>query len=253
LEASPTRTPTATPTTSPTPQPTATPRNTPTATTIAGDSTPIGYEDLVKRMISANDTHTYRFVATNGDSINIAAAPTAGLDVSLELIGPNGSTLQTASVAGAGQPESLGPYNITNGGVHLVRVSSSSSSGNYAVVVQTLDALPFIVFQGNINFGATVTGATPTDTDHMFNFLASAGDFIRIESSATTNTDLILYLNGPDSIEIDFADEDFTIGPPNDEELIQVELADDGLYTIGVGEIDFEEIGYSITLLRLNS
>ncbi len=230
--------------------PTATSANTATATTVSGEYTPIGYEDLVKRMISANESHTYRFVADNGDTINVAAAPTAGLDISIELIGPNGSILQTRNAASAGQPESLGPYNLTSGGVHQVKIKAGSNNGHYAVVVQTLDALPYIVFQGNINYGDTVSGGTPVDRDDMWNFMGSAGDSITIETSATTSTDLIVYVNGPDTIELDFADEDLTVGPPGDQEIIELTLTEDGLYTIGVGEIDFNPIGYTLTLTR---
>lgn len=243
-----TNTPTVSPTqTSP---PTATSANTATATTVAGEYTPIGYEDLVKRMISANASHTYRFVADSGDTVNVASAPSAGLDISIELIGPNGNTLQVRDTASAGQPESLGPYNLTTGGVHQVIIEAGATSGHYAVVVQTLDALPYIVFQGNINYGDTVSGGTPVDRDDMWNFIGSAGESITIEASATTSTDLILYVNGPDSIELDFADEDLTVGPPGDQEIIELDLTEDGLYTIGVGEIDFNPIGYTLTLTR---
>jgi hypothetical protein len=85
----------------------------------------------------------------------------------------------------------------------------------------------------------------------MWNFMGSAGDVITILAVATTDTDLILYLNGPDAIELDFADEDLTVAPPNDEEqILMLQLADDGMFTIGVGEIDFNTIAYTLTLTR---
>lgn len=217
---------------------------------MAGEFIPVGYEDLVKRMISANASQTYHFVAASGDTINVAAAPTAGLDISIELISPNGNTLQVRDAVGAGQPESLGPYNLTSGGVHQVIIEAGSNSGYYAVVVQPLDALPYIVFQGNMSYGDTTSGGTPVDRDDLWNFMGSVGDSITIEASATTSTDLILYLNGPDSIELDFADEDLNVGPPGDQELIELTLPYDGLYSIGVGEIDFNPIGYTLTLTR---
>jgi hypothetical protein len=135
--------------------------------------------------------------------------------------------------------------------VHKVIIRSVNGSGWYALIVQETDALPYVIFKGNIDYGDTVGGSVAIDRDHLWNFMASAGDVVTIGAVATTDTDLILYLNDPDSLELDFADEDLSIGPPDDEEIIlQLQLMDDGMYTIGVGEIDFNTIGYNLTLSR---
>jgi len=257
----PTRTPTpgsqatATPTPSmtagATSSPAATSANTATATTIAGNFIPVGYEDLNKRTISANDSHTYQFAATAGDIVNIVAAPEDGLDVSIELVGPDGNQILTQGQNSAGQVESLGPIALSQAGIHKVIIRSVNSSGYYAVVVQETDSLPYVVFKGNLAYGDEVSSSVPIDQDDWWNFMGSAGDVITIHAVATTATDLVLYLNDPDAIELDFADDDLTFGPPNDEEVIlMLQLSDDGMFTIGVGEIDFETIAYTLTLNR---
>jgi len=231
--------------------PAATSANTATATTAAGGSTPIGYEDLRINSISPNGSQTYQFVASSGDVINIAAAPQNGLDVSIQLIGPSGATLLTQALNGPGLVESLGPLTLAGSGIHKVIIHSLNGSGYYAMVVQETDALPYLVFKGNIAYGDAVSGSVPIDQDHLWNFMGSAGDTISIRAVATTDTDLILYLNDPDSIELDFVDENLTVGPPNDvEEIRQLPLTANGMYTIGVGEIDFNTIGYTLTLTR---
>ncbi len=260
-QGTPATSPTPTSPTTGTPSPTATAGATTTpaptsataatATTAAGGSTPIGYEDLRTNSISANGAHTYQFVGSSGDVINIAAVPQNGLDVSIQLIGPSGATLLTQALTGPGQVESLGPLTLAGSGIHKVIIHSIDGSGYYAIVVQETDALPYIVFKGNIAYGDSVSGNVPIDQDHLWTFMGSAGDTISIRAEATTDTDLILYLNDPDSIELDFADENLTLGPPNDvEEIRQLPLTDNGMYTIGVGEIDFNPIGYTLTLTR---
>ena len=52
----------------------------------------------------------------------------------------------------------------------------------------------------------------------LWNFISSAGDMITLRAIATRGSNRILYLNGTDSIEFDFAGEDLTIGPLDDEE-----------------------------------
>lgn len=250
-----TATTSATPTTGAlTPSATVTriPLATATATLVSGETTPIGYDDLMKSTITANAATTWRLAAVAGDVLSISGAPSAGLDISLELKDPSGATISTVNAGSSGGIETIGPMSLSTGGIYQITVRAVGfTSGEYVLVVQTPDSLPFVIFQGNMAYGDTRSGSVVADQDHLFNFQGTSGEVITIVATATTDDDLILYLNGPDSFEIDFADNDLTDGPPNDvEEIRQLTLTQTGMYTIGVGEGDFNPIGYSLVLQR---
>ena len=99
-------------------------------------------------------------------------------------------------------------------------------------------------------YGQTKTGNIPADMDDLWTFQGDSGDVVTILAEATGGEDIVLYLTGPDGLELDFADID-TEGdaPPNDTETISgFALPQSGLYIIGVGESDFNPIGYVLTL-----
>jgi hypothetical protein len=212
------------------------------------------YDDLFKRSLSAGSTDTWFFDGNSDDVVTISAAPTGGLDVWLELLGPTDQSLANVNDGNSGQVETINGVTLPSSGAYEVAVRSvGSTTGRYALVLQTSDALPYVVFKGNLSYGNTVTGDSTLDSDDLWNFEGTAGDIITIRLFSTGDEDLVLYLNDPSSVELDFADDDSSQGPPGDlEEILDLELVDTGLYTIGAGEADFMLTNYTLVLQKNN-
>lgn len=243
-----TSTPTSTATSTGTPA-TTTPSASPT--TDNGDITePIEFEDIFKDTLAAGGVNRWSFQGDSGDILYISVSPVQGLDVSLELLDPNGSSLVSRNQGASGQVENINQQSLNMSGDYEILVRSlANSSGDYAIVLQTEDSQPFASFQGNINYGNSRTNSVALDVDDMWNFAGTTGDVVTIRAVATGSEDLVLYLIDPDSLYVEEADDNSTYGPPDDEEIIdQYTLQKTGLYTIGVGEYDYEPFGYTLTL-----
>jgi len=237
-----------------TPTPTATNDGTTTVTITStpGASVLIEYEIVVKSSLTAGGVDSWSFDGDSGDVVSISVAPVSNLDVSVDLVSPDGTTIVSRNQVINGQIENINQQSLTTSGTYeIITRAIGNGAGDYALVINISEAQPFFVFKGNIAYGEIKNELGQNDVDDLWNFQGSAGDVVTIEVSATNSADLILYLQDPDSIEVDFADGSTSATPPNDEEIIsQYTLSKSGLYTIGVGEVDFESYGYSLTLTR---
>jgi hypothetical protein len=212
----------------------------------------IDYEELEKSTLQAGGIQSWNFDGVSGDLISISVAPAPSLDLSVDLVSPDGATIVSRNTGINGQVENIDQRSLTTSGRYeIIARSIGNSAGDYALVINTSDSLPFFIFKGNMAYGESKNEMGLTDTDDLWNFQGTSGDVVTIEVSATGSKDLILYLQDPDSIEVDFADGSTSAAPPNDEEIIsQYTLSKNGLYTIGVGEVDFESFGYRLTLSK---
>lgn len=237
----------------PTPTATASPAgSTPTAT--AESTTPIllDYDDLSKRNMASGGVREWQFAGATDLPIVIQVAPTANLDVSLELLDPSDARIDTYNQSGAGGIETVNESDLPAAGLYTLRVSSvGQSSGSYAIVLQSESSLPAVLFQGSLTYGETRAGTTPVDGDHLWNFEGVAGDVINIRVRATTPTDMQIYLNNHDGQETEFVNDNSVYSPPEDrEEILGFRLPASGLYTVGIGEEELEALGYTIVIER---
>jgi hypothetical protein len=245
-----TSTPTSTATTTGTPA-TATPSPSSSPTADSGEtSEPIEFDDIYKETLAAGGVNRWSFEGDQGDVVYISVSPVQGLDVSLELLDPNGTSLVSRNQRASGQVENINQQSLSMSGDYEILVRSvANSSGDYALVLQTEDSQPFASFQGNINYGNSRTNSVPIDVDDMWNFAGTNGDVVTIQAVATGSGDLVLYLIDPDGLYVEEADDNTNNGPPDDEEIIdQFTLQKTGLYTIGIGEYDYQPFGYTLTL-----
>lgn len=264
-----TGTSTATPTPSPTTQPrgvtftptatattgtpgtpvTTTPDGSPTADT--GDITePIELDELFKQTLAAGEVNRWSFQGDPGDVVFISVSPVSDLDVSIELLDPDGAFVVSRNQGPSGQGENINQQSLNMSGTYEIVVRSvANSSGEYAITLQDDASQPFVSFQGNIDYGENRSNSVASDVDDMWNFVGTTGDVVTIRVVASGSGDLVLYLNDPDGFEAEFIDDNSTYGPPNDEEIIEeFTLQKTGLYSIGVGESGFESFSYSLTL-----
>jgi hypothetical protein len=238
--ATPTITATATATTS---------GSTPSATTAPADQGTIAFDTVEKKALAANSAHTWRFSPLADEPIIITAGSSLNLNLKLDLIGPNGVVVASANQAGAGRPETIS-YTTPNptGNFQIVVSGDGGTSGLYVLMLFDSESEPVVVIQNTLVYGSGGSGNIPAGVDHFWNFEGQAGDTISIEVSPTsTNGDLIFYLIGPDGSEMEFIDEN---GIGDGESLIDYILPESGFYSIGIGELDFGLVDYSMTLIQ---
>jgi hypothetical protein len=244
-----TLTQTTTPTSTLALSPTPVSAGAPTATPVSVGS--ISFEsnsNLVKREISAGALHQWQFVGSGGTFATISVAASPDLDLSLEVVGPDGASLQLEDQEGTGGVETIDGLELEDTGTHFIRVRAlNSSSGAYALVLLDSDSEPFYVFQGNITYSGTGSGNLPASVDHLYNFMGSAGDRITITVSGVGSSDMVIYLLGPDGSELAFVDNN---GPGAQEQLAGFLLTASGYYSIGTGDANFEPATYTMTLAR---
>jgi hypothetical protein len=238
-----------------TPTATTTPRSpTPTPTVDSGQPRLLDYDELSKRTIAAGGVQEWQFAGSIDSPIIINVAPSSELDISLELRDPTDQLVGVYDHTGAGQTETITENELPRTGLYTLQVSSIlQSSGNYAIVLQSESSRPFVEFQGLLTYGVARAGTTPIDGDHLWNFEGVAGDVVNIRVTATTQTDMQIYLNGHNGVETEFVDDNTVYFPPQDrEEILGYVLPASGLYTVGIGEENFQELGYSIIIEKVS-
>jgi hypothetical protein len=217
----------------------------PTTSAGAGEGT-IGYDDVVKQTLSAGAVHRWTFAGSVNEIATVSVAPAPGLDVTLELADPGGTIVASSGQGAAGVPETVNQRTLAMSGSYQIRVTSvGGTSGDYALILQNQDSLPFIVFKDNLQFGGGASGNLTEDTDHFWNFKGAQGNFVTITLTAAESGDLVLYLNGADAVELEFVDEN---GIGQGEVISNFELPATGYYSIGVGELDFNPASYTLVL-----
>jgi hypothetical protein len=205
----------------------------------------IGYDDIIKRDLATGIRHRWDFLGLVNETATVTVAAAPGLDVALDLVNPNGRIIATQDERGDGEVETANQTLATTGTYQIYVCSTGDTSGDYSLLLQNDDSLPFIVFRGNLDYGDSGSGDLPEDVDHFWNFEGTVGEIVSITVTPTSG-DLVLYLNGADGVELEFVDES---GYGGSEQIVDFELPSTGYYSIGVGELDFNPAGYLVTLM----
>ena len=148
-------------------------------------------------ILLANTTNSYTFAANAGDSINVRQG-TTGFKGYLELYGPTGALLGTAS---GNSTDQLIAYRATSSGTFTVLVSSeySGGAGTYVLNLAQIPE-PFIVPAGDdgetLTNGADATGTITLGDQDMWSFTANKGDNINVRQG-TSGFKGYLELYGP--------------------------------------------------------
>jgi hypothetical protein len=250
----PTFTPTVTPSMTPTgtatlarrtPTPTSTSTSSggstpsPTPTIDTGDPIVVDYDDLSKRTVGRSSVQEWQFYAARDWSIVLSVAPDSDLDVALELFDPDEESVVSSDAGGSGQIETIDKPDLPSSGVYTLKINSvGGTSGSYALLLQDDSALPFVSFQGNLRYGQEQQGTVPDEEQHLWNFSGTAGEIVSFRVTAITQGNLRLFLNNHEGQEVEDDIEDNKPYP----------LSATGLYTIGIGEYDLEQLNYSIVI-----
>ncbi|MFQ5401319.1 MAG: hypothetical protein ACE5E7_17185 [Anaerolineae bacterium] len=256
-----------TPTETPSPPGNATATPTPSGMTVTPSPTPItptpantrvnftekqlgslDSEELVSAHLPVDELHSWTFSVAASDTITVSAAATGNADILLSVVGPGGITLRSQNAAGPGLVEIMTELPLPSAGDYQIQIRSANGlAGDYALMVTDSGSYNF-VFRDLINYGDSRSALMTAESDHFWFFAGNQGEVITIAILPTDNSDLFMELYGADAIRVsDFID-DGNSGEP--EQLTAFTLPDTGIYSIHVGEFNFEQAGYLITVTR---
>ncbi len=227
--------------------PSITPSPTPSATpTVPSGGGTLVLEHIVRSALGVEGVHYWDFEALDSEIISISVGPAVDLDIALELIDPDGTTIVVTNDGVAGRAESISEISLEKSGEYEIEVRAvGGTSGDYSIVMTNMDSEAYLIFRENLSYGDIGTGNLPADTDHLWNFEAAAGDVVTIHIDPSNSDDLVLFLIAPDSGELEFIDD---YGPGEGEQISQHVISESGIYSIRVGELEFQPAFYTVTL-----
>lgn len=192
--------------------------------------------------------HLWPYAITEVQVINLQIAPEPGLSVGVSISNPNGQMIVEDGPIQPGQSLILTNVPLTEAGTYEILVSSTpGSSGNYAILIGDDESYNF-VFSGFLDDGDIFDDEMGAESDHFWQFTGDAGQVIDIVVTPKNIEDLFLRLFGPDGTRlVEFYD----LGAGGEaERLTDYTLTDSGLYSLLVGENDFETAEYTIELSK---
>lgn len=219
----------------------------PAATNTPADQGALSLDTVEKSVLAANTPHIWRFTPTAGEPITLTAGSGLNMNIKLELIGPGGTIVATANQGTTGQPETILHTPPSPSGQYQVIISDAGgATGPYILMMFDDNSEPEFVIQRTITYGTTGSGSVPANIDHIWNFEGLAGDVISVLVSPTSGSgDLVLYLVTPSGELLEIID-DTSVG--GNESINGFNLTESGFYSIGIGELDFAPVSYSMTL-----
>ena len=175
--------------------------------------------------ITLGDQDMWSFTANKGESINVRQG-TSGFKGYLELYGPTGALLGTAS---GNSTDQLIAYTAANSGTFTVLVSSEYTGGTGTYVLNLAQMPePFVVPAGDdggtLTNGADATGTITLGDQDMWSFTANKGESINVRLGSTFPGNLELY--GPNGALLVDA------GNNAEDELIAYTATTNGTFTV---------------------
>jgi hypothetical protein len=206
----------------------------------------LAFERIVRSVLGVEGVHLWDFESFDGEIISISVGPAVNLDIALELVDPDGTTIVVTNDGAAGRGESISEITLVKSGEYEIEVRAvGGTSGDYSIVLTDSDSEAYLIFKENLSYGGVGTGSLPTNTDHLWNFEAAAGDVVTIRIDPANSGDLVLFLIAPDAAELEFVDDN---GPGEGEQISQYVISEAGIYSIRVGELEFQPASYTVTL-----
>lgn len=192
--------------------------------------------------------HLWPYETSDVQIINLQIAPEPGLGITVTINDPNGQSIVEDETLQTGQTLILTDIPLTEPGTYEILIRSSpDSSGNYAILVGDDESYNFL-FTGFLEDGDSFDAEMDAETDHFWHFTGEAGEVIDIVVTPNNVEDIFMRLFGPDgSPLVEF--HDFEAGGEA-EQLTDYSLNASGLYSLLVGENDFETAEYTIEFTK---
>ena len=210
------------------------------------DQGEIAVENLKTRQLAAGAAHRWTYTIFASESITVtavAADPLANLVISLW--GPEGDLLvDRQDKAPADAVETLAQRGLSAGSYTFQIETANNVATDYALMV-LVDDSENLIFQGMLRDGDVVSGAAAENSDHYWHFLGSAGQRVSLLFTTNDARDLYVELYNPNGSRIETINQ---TGDSEDESLENYTLPNTGLYAIRVGELDFLDMRYTISI-----
>ena len=244
----PTYTPTPiTPTNTPDPNATATFTPTPGGTAGVTVKDELDSVELSKDILAADEIHAWPFFVSVSEVVTVTAITTADTTLLLSIVDEEGTTLVTEDAV-AGEPAIISQFELEPPGPYLIYVEAEDGiPAEYALMLLFSDSLNFI-FQPIIEYGASEMEDLPKRSEHFWHFVGTMGDRITVKAMPDATTDVFLELYGPDALRI--SAQFISAGGDGATEQLDFTLPQNGLYSIRVGEWDFNPGSYQLTLVK---
>lgn len=241
----PSSTPTGTPISTPTPNP----RFSPTPT-VSGPQTitnpGLEKESLETAELGPGDTHIWPYTNDGNHTLRLQLAVEEDLAISVRVLNPDGQVRQTSANSGQGELLVLGNISLPTSGTYQIEVlSENDTAGDYAILATDETSYDF-EFQGLIEIGQSGSGQFEAETDHFWHFSGTAGESVTITLEPEGDEDLFLRLFDTEGKSL--VTQHNETGAGQSETMTISALPATGLYSLLVGEFDFNPASYTLEL-----
>ena len=198
----------------------------------------------VLELLAPAEAHLWPILFEYNGAITITAVAAPSINLVLEIIDPADDVVQQANDGGNGELEAIINAQLNVALDYKIRVYDlNGTEGDYCLIFSEAGGFPDTI-KGRIEYGQTKTDQVEVLGINYWCFLGADGDNISITSSATGSSgDFVLGLFGPpdfDSIGTVF----------QDDTIMNVNLAENGMYIIGVLDFEAGASGYSLNLIK---
>jgi hypothetical protein len=206
----------------------------------------IAVENLKTRQLAAGAAHRWTHTIFASESITVTAvAADARANLVISLWDPEDNLLvDRQDKAPADAVETLVQRGLSDGRYTFQIEIANNVATDYALMV-LVDDSENLIFQGMLRDGDTVSGAAAENSDHYWHFLGNAGQRVSLLFTTNDVRDLYVELYNPNGSSIETINQ---TGDSEDESLENYTLPSTGLYAIRVGELDFLDIRYTISI-----
>lgn len=206
------------------------------------------FEDLIISRLENGDTDSRTVSVASSTALTITVAPATEANIILTVLDPNGQVIaDRQDQAGDGEVETITNLEAPESGAYEIQISSDSGEAtDYALMVLDSDSYNF-EFMGTIDMGSQRGDELAVDNDHFWFFAANDGESINLVVTPTDERDPYVELYGPNGSLLETIDR---TGGGEAEELNDFPMLATGMYSVRVGEFDFEPMSYLIIVER---
>jgi hypothetical protein len=215
----------------------------------------VTFGSLIEDSFEGGETHLWVFEGSTDDYVSVIVKPLdAEMDVTIELLSADSTTLAEADEGFSGEAEMLVDYQLLADGEYQIVIGEYwEVAGSYELELiggdEPVGPLipPGMLVMGKVPIGEPVSAALVESQEHVWTLLAKGGELVNILAAPNEDeTDLALTVIAPDGSRPVYQLDDAFSGSA--EELSNFELVMAGEYLIIVSEYWESEGSYTLTV-----
>ncbi len=204
----------------------------------------LGPEQPVLEQLFAGQAHLYPVIFDYDGAITITAVAEPTINLVLEIRDAANDIVSYANNSGSGQREAIVAAQLNPMLDYKIRIYDlNGAAGRYCLIFSEGGGFPDLV-KGRIEYGQTKTNTLEVLGIDYWCFMGASGDNVSVSVSPTgSNGDLVIGLFGPPDFGV--------IGSVfQDAEILNVDLEADGMYIIGILDLEAGTPEYVLTLTK---